>query len=269
MIRVTTTAIALAGTLLFAPSTARGQCTAVETATMVASPGAAGDQFGHAIAVDGDTAVVGAWLNTNSNGAAAGAAYVYQRDLGGRNAWGFVKQLIASSGAPDDAFGFSVAIHGDTIVVGSYRDDTTAANAGAAYVFERDLGGVDNWGESKKLLGSSGAMDDQFGWSVAIERRPSHRGRRAPLGRSTMARRTPGPPTSSSGTPQATGSRTRGERTEARRPSDAAANDWFGSGRGAHQRRHELIVGASGDDDAWRPARGAAYVFERECLGVS
>ena len=148
---------------------ARAQCTATEIAMMNAGAGAPGDQFGVSIAKDGDTAVVGAWLDTNVNGTNAGAAYVFGRNVGGPEAWGLVKKLIATVGAVDDAFGFSVSISGDTLVVGSYRDDTVVSNGGAAWVFERNQGGAENWGEVKQLTDPTGGPDDSFGWAVSAD----------------------------------------------------------------------------------------------------
>ena len=66
----------------------------------------------------------------------SGSAYVFARNQGGANNWGDVKKLTASDAAAGDRFGVLVAISGDTIVVGAYRDDTAAfIDAGSAYVF--------------------------------------------------------------------------------------------------------------------------------------
>lgn len=75
----------------------------------------------------------------------------------------------SSDGAENDFFGQSVSISGDTIVVGASGDD---ANRGAAYVFERNKDGADQWGEVKKLIASDREVDDRFGWSVSISRDP-------------------------------------------------------------------------------------------------
>ena len=77
-------------------------------------------------------------------------------------------KLTASDAADDDYFGDSVAISGDTVVVGAYGKTARAADRGAAYVFERNQGGADNWGQVKKLTASDAADDDYFGYSVAI-----------------------------------------------------------------------------------------------------
>jgi Ca2+-binding RTX toxin-like protein len=79
---------------------------------------------------------------------------------------GWAEQVLAPTGvSAEDAFGWSVAVDGDRIVVGAPGDDGKGADAGAAYVFERS-GGV--WSQTKKMLASDGVADDQFGRSVAV-----------------------------------------------------------------------------------------------------
>ncbi|MFN8354784.1 MAG: hypothetical protein U0Y10_10070 [Spirosomataceae bacterium] len=137
---------------------------------LVASDRAAGDNFGWSVAISGTTVVVGAYLeDEDAAGAntldAAGAAYVFSRDQGGSNNWGQVKKLVASDRAAQDWFGWSVAIFGTTVVVGAYQEDE---DAGSAYIFSRDQGGSNNWGQVKKLIASDRAAGDNFGRSVAI-----------------------------------------------------------------------------------------------------
>ena len=138
-----------------------------EVTKLTASDAQEGDQFGILVAVSGDTAVVGAYLE-DAGGADAGAAYVFQRDQGGADNWGEVTKLLASNAQAGDLFGWSVAISGDTAVVGAFGEDAGGSDAGAAYVFGRDQGGADNWGEAKKLLASDAEASDQFGVSVAV-----------------------------------------------------------------------------------------------------
>jgi len=123
-------------------------------------PDGVGSQFGGAVAIDGDTIVVGARLAD-----AGGAVYVYVRD--GVN---WVQQgppLRADDAAADDWFGSSVAIDGDTIVVGAVFEEDDAANSGrgAAYVFVRS---GETWSQQAKLTAGDGAGGDQFGSAVAI-----------------------------------------------------------------------------------------------------
>lgn len=139
------------------------------TIRLTASDGAAGDTFGAAVAIDGDTIVVGAPFGDVGDNINQGSVHVFQRNHGGLNAWGQVQKLIAGDGQADDRFGFSVAIHGDTIVVGANEDDVNGANAqGSAYVFERDQGGANAWGQVAQLIADDGAVGDRFGVSVAV-----------------------------------------------------------------------------------------------------
>ncbi len=131
------------------------------------------DYFGEAVALSGDTAIVGAIYEDGAGGANAdrGAAYVFERDRGGADNWGQVKKLTASDPQDGDYFGCSVAVSGDTAIVGAYSEDGTGganANRGAAYVFDRNQGGANNWGEVKKLSASDADDADHFGGSVAL-----------------------------------------------------------------------------------------------------
>src|SRR5262249_9720893 len=76
-----------------------------------------------------------------------------------------VKKLTASDGTAGDSFGTAVGISVDTVVVGANGDDSFR---GSAYIFERNKGRADNWGEVKKLTASDGAVPDVFGGSVGI-----------------------------------------------------------------------------------------------------
>ena len=120
-----------------------------------------GDWFGHSVAMDNGTAVVGA----PKHDANSGAAYVFTKDDAG--AWRQRAKLTADDGQDDDEFGHSVAVHGDTIVVGAPKHDANnVLNSGAAYVFTRDGAGV--WSQVAKLTALNGAKDDEFGHSVAV-----------------------------------------------------------------------------------------------------
>ena len=134
-----------------------------EQAKLTASDAAADDLFGSSVAVSGDTAVVGASATTPSPALNAGSAYVFVRSGG---AWTQQAKLTASDAAADDKFGYTVAVAGDTAVVGAASDDTLAGTeAGSAYVFVRSGGA---WTQQAKLTASDAAAFDHFGWSVAV-----------------------------------------------------------------------------------------------------
>jgi hypothetical protein len=123
--------------------------------------------FGYSVAIDGDTLVVGAYFD-DENGRESGSAYVFYRDAGGTDNWGQVKKITAEDIAGYDRFGSSVGVSGDIVVVGAIRDDDNGANSGSAYIFFREAGGPDNWGQVQKLTADDGAAGDYFGGSVAI-----------------------------------------------------------------------------------------------------
>ena len=125
--------------------------------------------FGEAVRLGGDVLVVGAPGAEVGASQNQGAAYIFARNHGGANNWGEVRKIVASDGAANDQLGCSVSIDGDTIVTGAKRHDVGAnADQGAAYVFERNQGGADNWGETKKIISSEAASRDLFGSAVAI-----------------------------------------------------------------------------------------------------
>ncbi|MGI9513880.1 MAG: fibronectin type III domain-containing protein [Anderseniella sp.] len=131
---------------------------------ILASDKAANDKFGIRVAVDGDTAIVGAYRD-DDNGSDSGSAYVFIRDNSGN--WSQQVKLKASDGAANDSFGHSVALSGNTVIVGAYNDDDNGSNSGSAYVFIRDNSG--NWSQQAKLTASDGAANDYFGYTVAVD----------------------------------------------------------------------------------------------------
>jgi FG-GAP repeat len=141
----------------------RSGTTWTEQQKLTASDGAAFDTFGRSVAVLGDTAIVGAQnhaVGANSN---QGSAYVFVRN---GTMWTEQQKLTASDGATNDGFGSSVAISGDTVILGATGADIGAKlSQGSAYVFVRS---GTTWTQQQKLTASDGAADDRFGASVAI-----------------------------------------------------------------------------------------------------
>jgi hypothetical protein len=136
---------------------------AAEIQKLLASDGAAFDDFGVAIAVDGDTAVIGARLD-DADDFDSGSAYVFTR--GGDGVWTEQQKLTASDGASSDFFGMRVAVDGDTVVIGAEADDDDGESSGAAYVFARSAG---VWTEQQKLTASDAEAGDWFGSAVAVD----------------------------------------------------------------------------------------------------
>ena len=119
------------------------------------------DNYGFAIAVSGNTLVVGAASDV-TNGVTGGAAYVYVRD---GHTWSLQQKLFASDRANFDQFGIAVDVVGDTIVVGAHGDNDEGFQTGAVYVFRRN---GTTWTEEQKLKASDAAPDSAFGLSVAL-----------------------------------------------------------------------------------------------------
>jgi len=161
----------------------RSGATWTQQAYLKASNTGAGDAFGSKVAISGDTVVVGAPLEDGSGNKVdpisdelevnAGAAYVFFR-VGAT--WAQQAYLKASASGSDDYFGGSVAVSGDTVVVGATGEDGSGtgvnpsfnnamAGAGAAYVYVRSGA---TWNSEAYLKASNTGANDTFGISVAI-----------------------------------------------------------------------------------------------------
>jgi hypothetical protein len=120
----------LATTMLAVPAAVGA---ASQQAKLTATDGAAFDDFGLSVAVDGDTAVVGAFNDDVGANANQGSAYVFTRT---GSTWTEQAKLTAADGAADDEFGARVAVSGDTALVGVPSDDVGGnQEQGSAYVF--------------------------------------------------------------------------------------------------------------------------------------
>ncbi|MHC4917842.1 MAG: FG-GAP repeat protein, partial [Planctomycetota bacterium] len=132
-----------------------------EQQKLLPSDGTQGDVFGSAVAVDGDTAVVGA-RSDDDGGVKAGAAYVFSRDAAGF--WSEQQKLLASDRTQNDRFGESVAVDGDTVLIADRWKDS---GIGAVYVFIRDSSGF--WSEQQKLVPADTEGLSGFGRAMALE----------------------------------------------------------------------------------------------------
>ena len=140
---------------LFASPTG-AQC---EFAKLVADVPVVGAEFGFSVALDGDFALIGAPKDL-VQGVKTGSVYVFERRPGG---WVQVARLTPSDGFLDLEFGFSVALDGDTALIGTLRGNI---QSGSAYAFERDPAG--NWTQTDKLVAPDGQAFDNFGRSVTL-----------------------------------------------------------------------------------------------------
>jgi hypothetical protein len=134
---------------------------------IVASDGAASDNFGTAVAMSetGHLVVGAPW--DDDKGSDSGAVYLYTLHSSS-NTWGDQKKIVASDGAAGDEFGRAVAMSGTGhLVVGAPYDDDKGTNAGAVYLFTLNSS-TNTWGDQKKIVASDGAANDWFGYAVAI-----------------------------------------------------------------------------------------------------
>jgi uncharacterized repeat protein (TIGR01451 family) len=130
---------------------------------LFASDGAPFDYFGHSASVSGDTLVVGAPFHDGPGGADSGAAYVFVRT---GTTWSQQAKLVASDGAANDLFAFSIALSADTVAVGSpYDDNAGGTNAGSSYAFVRS---GTTWSEQQRLQASDAVADGLFGLSTSL-----------------------------------------------------------------------------------------------------
>jgi hypothetical protein len=206
-----------------------------QLAELKGSDTVAGDFFGRSVAISGTTAVVSAPFHGNS----AGEAFVFTKTATG---WKQLAELKGSDTIAGDEFGYSVAISGNTAVVGALGH---GKNAGRAYVFTETATG---WKQLAELKGSDTIAGDEFGYSVAISGNTAVVGA---LGHGKDAGR------AYVFTETATGWKQPAEL----KGSDTIAGDEFGSS--VTISANTVLVGAPGHDDS----AGRAYVFIKTATG--
>ena len=163
----------------------RSGSTWTQQAYLKASRNNSSQQFGHSVAYDGNTIVVGApyepssatGINgdeTDMSADQAGAAYIF---TGSGSSWTQQAYVKASNTEAYDMFGMTVGISGDTVVVGATGEGSSATgvdgnqadnalvNAGAAYVFTRS---DTTWTQQAYLKASNPDNDDEFAGAISI-----------------------------------------------------------------------------------------------------
>ncbi len=119
--------------------------------------------FGSSVALDGDTAIVGSHFENIGSNLNQGAAYVFVRN---GTSWTMEQKLTASDGMSGSQFGYSVAIDGNTVLIGAFRHRTSNIEKGVAYIFTR----VNNtWIQQAQLTDNNGNISNRFGFSVALD----------------------------------------------------------------------------------------------------
>ncbi|HEX2621645.1 MAG TPA: FG-GAP repeat protein, partial [Phototrophicaceae bacterium] len=201
-----------------------------EQQKLTADDGITSDQFGSAVALNGDTLLIGA----NNRTSGQGAVYVFTRSGG---VWSQQQTLTASDGAGGDYFGTSIAISGTTAVIGAWGKATFR---GAAYVF---IYNGSSWVEQQKLTASDGTSSDQFGTSLSIS------GDTIAVGAFAKS-------THKGAAYIFTRSGTTWSEQQKLTASDAANNDFFGLGIAVSG--DTALIGAK-----YRTGGGAVYIFTR------
>ena len=136
-----------------------------QQASLTSDDAAYQDYFGYSVSIsgDGDTALVGAYKE-DATATNAGSAYIFTRS---GSTWSQEAKIQSSDAEADDEFGYFVSIsdNGNTALIGAHFEDTTATNAGSAYIFARS---GTTWSQEAKIQADNAAASDQFGVSVSI-----------------------------------------------------------------------------------------------------
>jgi hypothetical protein len=134
----------------------------IETAKLTARDGEPGDQFGVAVELDGNTAIIGANGDRNPN-ATRGSVYVFVREDG---EWSQQARLFSAQAVEGyTGFGERLSIDGDRVAVGAFRTGFQGFDSGSAYIFERE---GSTWSHQATILPDDGKNRDQFS-IVAIQ----------------------------------------------------------------------------------------------------
>ena len=220
------------------------------------SDGAAGDKFGWGLSLAGEIIVAGAPDDKVGLQSKQGSAYVFGQHQGGTDNWGQIKQIKASDGAAVDYFGNAISIDGNIVLVGAHGDNAgTITDAGSAYIFEKDLGGPNAWGQRTSIVARNGstvesAAYDYFGNALSLKNS------RAVVGASKKkvgANNAQGAVyiyEQNAGGPNAWGN------VRKLTATDATVNNFFGSA--VAQSGNVVWVGATGHNTN----RGAVYLFD-------
>lgn len=216
-----------------------------EQARLIASPSRTGDQFGYSVAVDADTALVGAPYDNGNGGLPdAGSAYVFVRS---GTTWTQQAKLTPSEPISQGGFGWSVALQGDVAVIGAPRSGEEST--GLAYVFSRS---ETTWSERAILVAADAQPLDYFGLAVAIDQGSVVVG--------AIEHDTSGGEDAGAAyvfVPSGTTWVQQAELTAA----DGSGGDWFGTA--VDISGGTILVGAEFDDVRGRTLAGSAYVFSR------
>ncbi len=132
-----------------------------------------GAAFSSGVAVSGDVVAVGApvpgQIGLPQPPTSPGHVYLFVENAGGPGAWGQVARITSDDADLGDFFGGALALHGTTLFVGANQDQDAGPVTGSTYVFERNLGGPDAWGQAVKLVPAEAESQDGIGFAVAFD----------------------------------------------------------------------------------------------------
>ncbi len=135
-----------------------------ETTVLTAGDAEVGDLAGTAVALSGDTILVGASLE-DAAGDSSGSVYAFVR--GADTTWSQQAKLIASDAAAGDLFGDAVDLVADIAVIGARANDDAGAGSGSVYVFTRSASDI--WSEQAKLVALDATAAGLFGAAVSLD----------------------------------------------------------------------------------------------------
>lgn len=221
--------------------------TVVEVARLLADDGQAYGHLGAAVAVHEELLAVGApvtllgedVLDLNQN---PGAVYLFARNPAGVYQWDPIQKLTPADGAPQDHFGWAVALDTDLLVVSApWAEIGGNLNQGAIYFFAPSAADPNQWEQIQKLTVADGAAEDQLGRSLALR------------GSLLLA--------GAQGKAYLFGRDNDGHWTQMKKlvASDGQAGDYFGIS--VALAGDVALVGASGAEIGANDSQGAAYLF--------
>jgi len=210
---------------------------------LLANDGGAYDDFGYAVAVQGDFLIAGAYGDDATGGTDSGSAYIYHRD--GPN-WVFMQKIEPSDPAPFDYFGYAVELHDDMAMVGSISDEP----GGSVYVFRYDPQ-TNTWNQIQKIIAPDVQQGDSFGSAIAVDGRYMAIGARMDSDVAQDA--------GSVYVYEYEESISQWQYLDEFHADDAAANEWFGEQLAMNS--PYIVVGLPRDDPNGTSS-GSAYLFE-------
>ncbi len=155
--------IRIASAVLAAATASAALAQHYEYSKLLAPDGGAYDDFGYAVAVQGDVAIAGAYGDDGVGGTDSGSAYIFRRD-GAQ--WQFEQKIEAADATTFAYFGYAVELHDDMAMVGAISEEP----GGAVYVF-RQSPLNEAWSQVQKIVPPDTSQGDSFGCSIDADGR--------------------------------------------------------------------------------------------------